>query len=137
MPIPVNVYVPQLAIVGNARLRGLELRALVIDDPGAGAFGRSPDVFRGFEWEGGFEPSFYVWLDQQKARGLLALRVLSAVDPADWILDNPPPPLPRPPRFVLIFDGREVWGEAQDYLLFRQFRKLVTRSGEDAVALAR
>lgn len=34
------------------------------------------------------------------------------------------------------FDGREVWGEAQDYLLFRQFQKYVTRSSDDAVALA-
>ncbi len=38
MPIPVNTYVPQLAIVGNARLRGLDVHALVIDDPEAGAF---------------------------------------------------------------------------------------------------
>jgi hypothetical protein len=35
------------------------------------------------------------------------------------------------------FDGQEVWGEAQDYLLFRQFQKLVTRFSDDAVALAR
>jgi hypothetical protein len=26
------------------------------------------------------------------------------------------------------FDGREVWGESQDYLLFRQFRKLAATS---------
>jgi hypothetical protein len=26
------------------------------------------------------------------------------------------------------FDGVEVWGESQDYLLFRQFRKLVAAS---------
>lgn len=109
MPIPVNLYVPQLAIVGNARLRGLDVRALVIDEPGAGAIAQSPDVFRGFEWEGGFEPSFYVWLDMLKARGLLALRVLSFVDPADWILQRPPPPLPRLPDFVLVFGDREVW----------------------------
>ncbi|MFP2906751.1 hypothetical protein ACLESD_17160 [Pyxidicoccus sp. 3LFB2] len=109
MPIPVNTYAPQLAIVGNARLRGLEVRALVIDDPGAAAITPSRDVFRGFEWEGGFEPSFYAWLDTLKARGLVALRVLTEVDPADWILKNPPPPRPRLPSFVLVFEDREVW----------------------------
>ncbi|RKH61980.1 hypothetical protein [Corallococcus llansteffanensis] len=109
MPIPVNIYVPQLAIVGNARLRGLDLRALVIDEPWAAALQPGPDVFKGFELEGGFEPSFYVWLDTLKARGLVALRVLTAVDPADWILQAPPPSLPMLPRFVLVFGDREVW----------------------------
>ncbi|RYZ39999.1 MAG: hypothetical protein EOO71_17845 [Myxococcaceae bacterium] len=108
MPLPLYDYVPQLAIVGNARLRGLDLRAQVIDDPGGAAIHRGPDDFRGFEHDGGLEPSFYVWVDALKARGLVALQVLWTPEPADWVLDNPPPPLPRQPEFVLVFSDREV-----------------------------
>ncbi|MHA7628866.1 hypothetical protein [Corallococcus sp. M7] len=109
MPLPRNDYVPQLAIVGNARLRGRDLRAQVIDDPGGAALVRGPDDFGGFALpDGGFEPSFYAWLDVMKARGLVALRVLTDSDPADWILTTPPPPLPRLPDFVLVFGDRET-----------------------------
>lgn len=34
MPLPRNDYVPQLAIVGNARLRGRDLRAQVMEEAG-------------------------------------------------------------------------------------------------------
>ncbi|MBN8228445.1 hypothetical protein JYK02_13120 [Corallococcus macrosporus] len=109
MPLPRNDYLPQLAVVGNARLRGHDLRAQVIDDPGGAALVRGPDDFGGFALpDGGFEPSFYVWLDVMKARGLVALRVLTDSDPADWILQAPPPPLPRLPDFVLVFGDRET-----------------------------
>ncbi|RKH67351.1 hypothetical protein [Corallococcus aberystwythensis] len=109
MPLPRNDYLPQLAIVGNARLRGRDLRAQVIDDPGGAALVRGPDDFGGFALpDGGFEPSFYVWLDAMKARGLVALRVLTDSDPADWILQAPPPSLPRLPDFVLVFGDREA-----------------------------
>ncbi|RKG85004.1 hypothetical protein [Corallococcus terminator] len=121
MPLPLYDYVPQLAIVGNARLRGLDLRAQVIDDPGGAAIHRGPNDFRGFELEGGFEPDFYAWVDALKARGLVALRVLWTPDPADWVLDDPPPPLPRLPDFVLVFSDREV-----GYALRRE------RTGPDA-----
>jgi hypothetical protein len=109
LPLPRNDYIPQLAIVGNARLRGHALRAQVIDDPGGAALVRGPDDFGGFALpDGGFEPSFYAWLDVMKARGLVALRVLSDSDPADWILTTPPPPLPRLPDFNLVFGDRET-----------------------------
>ncbi|MCY1044905.1 hypothetical protein OV208_26550 [Corallococcus sp. bb12-1] len=108
MPLPLYDYVPQLAIVGNARLRGIDLQAQVIDDPGGAAIHRGPDDFQGFALDGGFEPSFYAWVDALKARRLVALRVLWTPDPADWVLNNPPPPLPRQPDFVLVFSDREV-----------------------------
>lgn len=109
MPLPRYDYVSQLAIVGNARLRGRDLRAQVIDDPGGAALVRGPDTFEGFALpDGGFEPSFYAWLDGMKARGLVALRVLTDSDPEDWILTTPPPPLPRLPDFVLVFGDRET-----------------------------
>ncbi|NOK20134.1 hypothetical protein [Corallococcus carmarthensis] len=109
MTLPRSDYIPQLAIVGNARLRGRDLRAQVIDDPGGAALVRRPDDFDGFALpDGGFEPSFYAWLDVMKARGLVALRVLTDSDPEDWILTTPPPPLPRLPDFTLVFGDREV-----------------------------
>ncbi|NTX54451.1 hypothetical protein [Myxococcus sp. CA039A] len=110
MSLHVQSYAWQAAIVGNARLGGLELRALMLEDPYAGVFRGAPDKpFRGFQVEGGFEPSFYAWLDSMKARGLVAIRSVEALDPADWVLTTPPPPLPRMPELVLVFPDRDVW----------------------------
>jgi len=105
---PVHLYAWQAAIVGNARLGGLDLRALMLDDPWVASNSPSRDVFRGFALEGDFEPSFYVWLEKQQARGLMALRALRVVDPADWVLATPPEPQPRLPELALIFQGDEV-----------------------------
>lgn len=110
MTIHVQFYAWQAAIVGNARLRGLELRALMLEDPYAGVFQRGQkEPFRGFKVEGGFEPSFDAWFDSMKARGLVALRALGYHEPADWVLHSPPPPLPRLPELVLVFPDRNVW----------------------------
>jgi hypothetical protein len=109
MSIPLSDYVDQLAVVGNARLRGVDARSALLDDPFAMADVRGPDVFRGFELDGGFEPSPFSWLDTLRARGAVALRVLTQVDPADWILVSPPPVQRRLPAFCLSFADRDVW----------------------------
>ncbi|AGC43922.1 hypothetical protein MYSTI_02606 [Myxococcus stipitatus DSM 14675] len=109
MSILVHLYAWQAAIVGNARLGGQDLRALMLDDPTAGTFFPRREDFRGFQVEGGFEPSYYTWLERMRAQGLVALRALHAVDPGDWVLTTPPPPLPRLPELVLVFPGRNVW----------------------------
>ncbi|QSQ16969.1 hypothetical protein [Myxococcus landrumensis] len=109
MSILVHLYAWQAAIVGNARLGGQDLRALMLDDPTAGTFFPRREDFRGFQVGDGFEPSFYVWFERMRAQGLVALRALHAVDPGDWILTSPPPPLPRLPELVLVFPERNVW----------------------------
>ncbi|MFY1825714.1 hypothetical protein ACN47A_07365 [Myxococcus fulvus] len=109
MIIPVHVYAWQAAIVGNARLEGRSVRALMLEDPWAGSFGRSFEVFRGFEVDGGFEPSFDRWFELMKARGLLAIRSLLVSDPSVWVLYDPPDSPPRLPELVLVFPDREVW----------------------------
>lgn len=109
MSIIVHLYAWQAAIVGNARLGGQDLRSLMLDDPTAGTFFPRRDSFRGFQVEGGFEPSFYTWFERMRARGLVAIRTLQAMDPADWVLNQPPPSLPRMPELVLVFPDRNVW----------------------------
>ncbi|MCP3097413.1 hypothetical protein LZ198_00845 [Myxococcus sp. K15C18031901] len=106
---PVHLYVWQAAIVGNARLGGQELRALMLDDPDVASNYPSHDVFRGFAWDGNFEPSFYAWVELQRQRGLKAVRALRAMDPADWVLTTPPPPQPRLPELALVFEDSVVW----------------------------
>ncbi|WP_141325932.1 hypothetical protein [Myxococcus sp. AB025B] len=69
---PVHVDAWRAAIVGNARLEGRPVRALMLEDPWAGCFVRSPETFLGFEVDGGFEPSFDRWFDRTKERELLA-----------------------------------------------------------------
>ncbi|MFY2558283.1 hypothetical protein ACN469_11670 [Corallococcus terminator] len=109
MLVSIHLYAWQAVIVGNARLGGLDLRALVLDDPWVGVARREQDVFRGFEFDGDFEPSFYAWLERQRARGLQAIRTLSTVDPGDWALHTPPPRQPPLPELALVFPERVVW----------------------------
>lgn len=109
MSNPVHLYVWQAAIVGNARLGGQDLRALMLDDPDVASNYPSRDVLRGFAWDEKFEPSFSVWLEHQRQRGLKAVRALYAVDPADWVLTTPPPPQPRLPELALVFQDSVVW----------------------------
>ncbi|MBZ4400768.1 hypothetical protein OWM54_07085 [Myxococcus sp. MISCRS1] len=106
---PVHVYAWQAAIVGNARLEGRPVRALMLEDPWAGSFARSPETFLGFEVDGGFEPSFDRWFERMKARGLLAIRSLRVSDPSIWVLYDPPDSPPRLPELALVFPDRVVW----------------------------
>ncbi|AKF85661.1 hypothetical protein MFUL124B02_14315 [Myxococcus fulvus 124B02] len=106
---PVHVYAWQAAIVGNARLEGRPVRALMLEDPWAGSFVRNPEVFRGFEVDGGFAPTFDAWFELMRARGLVAIRSLRVSDPSIWVLYDPPDSPPRLPELALVFPDRVVW----------------------------
>ncbi|MCY1033368.1 hypothetical protein OV207_18080 [Corallococcus sp. BB11-1] len=108
IPLPLNDCVPQLAIVGNARLCGLDIQAQMIDAPGGAAFHRGPEGFRGFKQEADLKQPFYAGIDASKARGLVALRGLTLAEPADWSIEDPLPPLPRLPDFFLVFGVQKV-----------------------------
>ncbi|XXF80971.1 hypothetical protein P2318_14780 [Myxococcaceae bacterium GXIMD 01537] len=100
-------YVVQLALVGNARLRGLDVSSPMVDDPSNTP--ESRDHFHGFELDGAFEPSFPRWLERLKERGLQGLRALRVYHPTNWSLARAVEPAPPLPQLALLFPGRVVW----------------------------